>query len=80
MTNKSFEEVLTMLEETVDLLEQGSIGLEESVDMYQKGVELYNECRTRLEKAEQRIKIINTENFEESDIEADIITENQDEF
>ncbi len=80
MTNKSFEEVLAMLEETVDLLEQGSIGLEESVDMYQKGVELYNECRMRLEKAEQRIKIINTENFEESDIEADIITENQDEF
>ena len=55
MENKSFEELLEELKETVNSLESGKLTLEESVKVYQKGMELSLECKKRLDEAKEVI-------------------------
>ena len=54
----SFEESLAELQEIVAELEQGSLGLEESIQRFEKGVSLLRGCYQVLEQAEQRIEIL----------------------
>lgn len=51
-----FEEALTRLETIVDKLEDDSISLEESITLYEEGVELSKICSQTLEEAELRIE------------------------
>ena len=51
----SFEEALAKLEEIADAIEQGEIGLEESVTKYEEGMKLLKNCREILARVEQRI-------------------------
>ena len=74
--NMSFESILGKLEQTVKILEEGNITLEESIALYEQGVRLSDQCRQRLSSAKQKIEIIKNENFEESDIVSDVIMEN----
>lgn len=74
--NMSFESILGKLEQTVKILEEGNITLEESIALYEQGVRLSEQCRQRLSSAKQKIEIIKNENFEESDIVSDVIMEN----
>lgn len=53
MENKTFEQLLKELQEVVNNLESGKLSLEESVQAYQKGMELSLECKKRLEQAKQ---------------------------
>jgi exodeoxyribonuclease VII small subunit len=55
---KSFEESLTDLEEIVGKLESGDLPLEESLELFEKGIKLSRECRSRLTSAERRIEIL----------------------
>ena len=55
MENKSFEQLLEELKETVNSLESGKLTLEESVKVYQKGMELSLECKKRLDEAKEVI-------------------------
>ena len=48
-----FEELLQELEETVSLLEQGRLNLEQMLEKYAAGVELLRACRSILQQAEQ---------------------------
>ncbi len=50
-----FEEALSRLEAIADEIEQGKIGLEESILRYEEGMKLVKHCRQILESAEQRI-------------------------
>lgn len=52
----SFEQSLTRLEKIVSTLEQGEVSLEESLKMYEEGIQLSKECMETLSKAELRIK------------------------
>ena len=52
----TFEESLKKLESIADRIEQGQVGLEESIQLYEEGMKLAKQCRTALEKAEQRIQ------------------------
>jgi exodeoxyribonuclease VII small subunit len=52
----TFEEALTQLEKIAEQIEEGKIGLEESIDKYEKGMALVKQCRAILSKAEQRIQ------------------------
>jgi len=54
----TFEEALAELEKIVTDVEQGKIGLEESIDQYEKGMKLIQYCRGILDSAEQRIETI----------------------
>ena len=55
---KTFEASLAELETIVSRLEDGDLPLEESLELFEKGIKLSRDCRTRLTKAERRIEIL----------------------
>ncbi len=55
---KTFEQSLGELEGIVTKLEAGDLSLEESLDLFEKGIKLSRECRSRLTNAERRIEIL----------------------
>ena len=54
----SFEASLAELQQIVADLEEGDLGLEESMQRFEKGVSLLRQCYKTLEQAEQRIEIL----------------------
>ena len=60
--NESFEEALERLDQIVQKLEQGDLSLDESLKLFQEGVELSRFCTKRLTQAEEKVmKLIKTE-------------------
>jgi exodeoxyribonuclease VII small subunit len=55
---RSFETSLEALEEIVHKLEQGDLPLEESLGLFEQGVQLSRECQERLSQAERRIEVL----------------------
>ena len=53
----SFEAALKRLEEIVHSLEEGDIGLQESLERYEEGVKLLRQSYELLERAERRIEL-----------------------
>ncbi len=53
---KSFEEALAELEALVQKLEQGELSLEESMKVYEQGVQLTAYCNNRLKNARLKIE------------------------
>jgi len=58
-TIKDFEAALSELEGIVKKLEEGDLTLENSLALYERGVELSRFCHARLEDAEKRIEMLN---------------------
>ncbi|MCH7988578.1 MAG: exodeoxyribonuclease VII small subunit [Planctomycetes bacterium] len=54
----SFEESLSELQQIVNDLEDGTLGLEESMKRFEQGMALLKNCYRVLEKAEQKIEIL----------------------
>ena len=50
-----FEELYGRLEQSVEKLERGGLSLEESITLYEEGMELAKRCQSILDSAEQRI-------------------------
>ena len=57
-TIKDFESALAELESIVKNLENGSLTLEKSLALFERGVELSRYCHTSLENAERRIEVL----------------------
>ena len=57
-----FEGALTELENVVKKLEEGNLGLDEALCVYEQGMSLIRFCSGKLEAAEQKIKRIREEN------------------
>jgi exodeoxyribonuclease VII small subunit len=55
---RQFETSLKDLEQIVRDLETGEISLEESLEKFEQGIELYKNCRKTLDQAEKKIKIL----------------------
>ena len=55
---KSFEKSLADLEQIVGKLEDGDLPLEESLELFERGIKLSRECRSRLASAERRIEVL----------------------
>jgi len=55
---KTFEQSLAELEDIVGKLEGGDLPLEDSLELFEKGIKLSRECRSRLTNAERRIEIL----------------------
>ena len=51
-----FEQSLDELEQLVAKMEQGDLGLDDSLKSFERGISLYRECQTALETAELRVK------------------------
>jgi exodeoxyribonuclease VII small subunit len=56
---KDFEAAIAELETIVKRLEEGDLALEQSLALYERGVQLSRFCHARLEEAEHRIEILN---------------------
>ena len=57
-STQSFESCIKRLEKIVDVLEGGEVPLEESIKMYEEGIELSKVCLGKLSDAELKIKKI----------------------
>ena len=55
---KDFEGAIAELEAIVKKLEEGDAALEQSLALYERGVQLSRFCHARLEEAERRIEIL----------------------
>ncbi len=60
----SFEEALARLEQIVDELESGELGLEASLAAFEEGVSLSRRCSGQLDDAERRIEVLVDEDGE----------------
>ncbi|HHW48580.1 MAG TPA: exodeoxyribonuclease VII small subunit [Clostridiaceae bacterium] len=69
--NKKFEEAISELEAIVDKLENGELSLDESIEYFQKGIELSKYCSKKLDEVEKKISIL-TEN-EQGKLEEEVI-------
>jgi len=58
---KDFEEALDKLEAIVRELEEGELTLESSLARYEQGVRLARFCSGKLEEAEKRIEMLQTD-------------------
>jgi exodeoxyribonuclease VII small subunit len=57
----SFEEAMSRLDEIVEAMESGEIGIEESIARYEEAMKLAQHCRRVLDSVEQRIQKIQAE-------------------
>jgi exodeoxyribonuclease VII small subunit len=57
-TVKDFEAAIAELETVVKKLEDGDLPLEQSLALYERGVQLSRFCHARLEEAERRIELL----------------------
>jgi exodeoxyribonuclease VII small subunit len=57
----SFESAMERLEEILHTLENGNVDLDASLKLYEEGIALVRACSNQLEKAEQRVKILQTQ-------------------
>jgi exodeoxyribonuclease VII small subunit len=57
-SKKNFEEAVLELEKIVEDLEKGELSLEESMDAFQRGIELSKFCSKKLDEAEKKISIL----------------------
>jgi len=51
----SFEQAIDKLEDLIERIESGEVGLEEAIEQYEQGQALIKRCRGILNKAERRI-------------------------
>ncbi|WP_390621581.1 exodeoxyribonuclease VII small subunit [Roseimaritima sediminicola] len=53
---QSFEASLASLEQIVGRLESGDLGLEQSLDAYEQGIQRLKECHRHLQAAQRRVE------------------------
>ncbi len=53
--SKSFEQSLEELESVVGRLESNELDLDKCLELFEKGVILYKDCKKKLDKVEKRI-------------------------
>ncbi len=59
--NLTFEQSLSELETIVQNLEQGELSLEESINLFERGLTLSKISQEKLQSAEQKVKILLSE-------------------
>ncbi|MBC7771229.1 MAG: exodeoxyribonuclease VII small subunit [Pyrinomonadaceae bacterium] len=62
----TFEASLEQVEQIIERIEQGEVGLEDSLTQYEKGVELIRRCRSILKQAELRVEEL-TQRMQDAD-------------
>ena len=66
---QSFEEMMQELENIVQKLDNETVSLEESLDLYQRGMKLSTACDTTLKDAEKKVNKLMQEDAEEQENE-----------
>jgi exodeoxyribonuclease VII small subunit len=74
MTKKAphnFESAISELEQIIQNIEINQIDLESALNQYKHGMELVKFCQEKLRDVEQKIKILDTENNQLKDFQAE---------
>lgn len=58
LVDQGFEKNLKRLEEIVQKLEDGELALEESLKLFEEGVQISRACNQKLTDAEKRVKLL----------------------
>ncbi len=58
LNNLSFEEQMQRLEEIVEIIDDGEVPLDQMLALYEEGMKRSQYCREYLEKAEQKVTLI----------------------
>ncbi|MEE0944312.1 MAG: exodeoxyribonuclease VII small subunit [Clostridia bacterium] len=58
MYDMKFEEAIKELEKVVSDLESGENGLDESIELFEKGIKLSKECQKMLDGAEKKVRVL----------------------
>ena len=56
MSELTFESAQRELEQIVERLERGQVGLDETIALWERGEELYRFCRSKLDGAQGKIE------------------------
>ena len=64
-----YEEAVKELQQIVDRLGQGNVTLDESLKLYNRGIELSNLCDSKLKEVEQKFSVIDPSTGEEKEAE-----------
>ena len=57
---KTFEQSITELEEIASKLENGNVSLDESLELFERGIKLSQSCRHMLDAAEKKVSVLMT--------------------
>lgn len=76
LENLSFEESLSELDTIVNSLEQGELSLEESMALFERGLNLSQVSQTKLQAAEQKVKILLEKNGQQALNDFDLTSDN----
>ena len=61
MANQTLEELFEGLETVIGTMEQPEVSLEESFQLYNRGMELLKSCNNRLDKIEKKMLVLDDE-------------------
>ncbi len=64
MSDMDYEGSLKRLEEIVNTLQQGNLGLEESVKLFEEGMKLSNYCKKSITEARMKVNVLINDNGE----------------
>lgn len=65
----SFENDMQALEDIVKKMESGQLSLEQSIELFEKGVQLSKTCQQHLSLAEKKIQVLMSVNEETGEME-----------
>ena len=57
----SLEQILEQLDETIEALQSGEVSLEESFELYKKGMDYVKLCNETIEQVEKKVLMLNQE-------------------
>ena len=60
----NYEQAIEELESIIEAIEQGEVGLEESLAKYRRGASLLSRCRSILKRAEQDLEQLGADDSE----------------
>ncbi len=68
-----FEDSLKELDTIVEKLESGKLSIDESIDLYTKGIKLCNECNKKLNEVKGKISLLeeSAEGLKEKEVEVE---------
>jgi len=69
----TFEEAMNRLNEIVERLERGNVGLEESLALFEEGLELHKFCSEKLKELE--LKLVEVQENDAGDVTLEVIEE-----
>jgi exodeoxyribonuclease VII small subunit len=67
----TFEDAVERIENLIDDIETGEIGLDQSLKAFEEGMALIRKCRARIERAEQRVTQLLEEEESAEELEQD---------